>query len=91
MEITVSVPTLLRDCVDGQAEFAVSATTLAGALDRLRADYPLLRVHLWDETGHLRPHVLIFYNGESIHWLDPAAITLQPRDQLQVLQAVSGG
>jgi sulfur-carrier protein len=91
MEITVSVPTLLRDCVGGQADFEVSTATLAEALDQLRTRYPLLRAHLWDEAGHRRPHVLIFYNGESIHWLDPATVVLQPRDQLQILQAVSGG
>jgi molybdopterin synthase sulfur carrier subunit len=91
MEITVSVPTLLRYCVGGQADFAVSAATLAEALEQVRMQYPLLRVHVWDETAHLRPHVLIFYNGESIQWLDPGDIVLQPRDQIQILQAVSGG
>jgi molybdopterin converting factor small subunit len=91
MEIMVSVPTLLRYCVGGQDGFAVEATTLAEALDQIRAQYPLLRVHIWDETARLRPHVLIFYNGESIQRMDPAAITLQPRDEVQILQAVSGG
>ncbi len=91
MEITVSVPTLLRDSVGGQADFQLSATTLAEALVQLRVRYPLLLVHVWDEDARLRPHVLIFYNGESIQWLDPTAIVLEPRDHLQILQAVSGG
>jgi molybdopterin converting factor small subunit len=91
MEITVTVPTLLRDSTGGQTDLQLTATTLAEALDQLRAQYPLLRVHIWDETNRLRPHVLLFYNGENIQRLDPATIVLQPRDQLQVLQAVSGG
>lgn len=91
MEITVSVPTLLRDCVGGESDFPLNATTLAEALEQLRAQYPLLRVHIWDEAAQVRQHVLLFYNGENIRWLDPASIVLQPRDHLQVLQAVSGG
>lgn len=91
MEITVTVPTLLRDCTGGQTEFPLSAATLDEALRRLRDTYPLLRVHVWDETNHLRPHVLIFYNESSIKWLERLDLPLQPGDRLQILQAVSGG
>ncbi len=91
MEITVSVPTLLRDSVGGQADFQLSATTLAEALVQLRVDYPLLRVHVWDEDDRIRPHVLIFYNGENIRRMDPPTVVLAPQDHLQILQAVSGG
>jgi molybdopterin synthase sulfur carrier subunit len=91
MRIEVSVPSLLSDCTGGQTSFSLSATTLADALQRLLECYPLLRVHLYEETGRLRPHVLIFYNENSIAWLERLDVPLRAGDRLHVLQAVSGG
>jgi sulfur-carrier protein len=91
MLIAVSVPSLLRDCTGGNVKFELDALTLQGALDQLIANYPLLRVHLFTETGQVRKHVLLYYNDTNIAWLDNLDIALQPRDQLIVFQAVSGG
>lgn len=90
-QIEVSVPTILRDCTGGRNSVTIEANTLAEALERLRETYPLLRVHLYDETEHLRPHVMIFYNEESTRWLESMDVPLKPGDRLEILQAVSGG
>jgi len=89
--ILVTVPTILRDCTGGHDSVTIEARTLSEALDRMDKDYPLLRVHLYDETGRLRPHVLIFYNEESTRWLERLDVPLKPGDRLEILQAVSGG
>ncbi|MEO8286189.1 MAG: MoaD/ThiS family protein [Chloroflexota bacterium] len=89
--IEVNVPTILRDCTGGRNPVTIEAATLAEALQRLRETYPLLRVHLYDETEQLRTHVLIFYNGESTGWLEHLDVPLQPGDRLEIVQAVSGG
>jgi sulfur-carrier protein len=89
--IEVSVPTILRDCTGGLNPITIEAETLAEALQRLRETYPLLRVHLYDEAGQLRPHVLLFYNEESTQWLEHLEIPLRAGDRLEILQAVSGG
>lgn len=91
MLITVSVPSLLRDCTGGYVKFQLDALTLQEALNQLISSYPLLRVHLWTETGQVRKHVLLYYNDTNIAWLDDLHITLQQGDQLIVFQAVSGG
>ena len=89
--IEVNLPTILRDSTGGRDTITVEAATLGEALARLREDYPLLRVHLYDEEQRLRPHVLIFYNGESTRWLENLDVPLQRGDRLEILQAVSGG
>lgn len=89
--IDVSIPTILRDCTGGRSSISISASTLAEALGVLRETHPLLGVHLYEETGQLRPHVLIFYNEESTRWLRNLDVPLQPGDRLEILQAVSGG
>ncbi|MBD0383085.1 MoaD/ThiS family protein [Paenibacillus sedimenti] len=91
MLITVSVPSLLRDCTGGNVKFELEAHTLQGALDELFNIYPLLRVHLFTETGQVRKHVLLYYNDTNLAWLDNFDLVLQPGDQLIVFQAVSGG
>jgi len=92
MRIDASVPMLISDCTNGRTRFPLEAETLGEALRRLVEMYPLLRVHLYDEQGGVRQHVLLYYNDENIAWLDdPGRIALKPGDKLRVLQAVSGG
>ncbi|HEV2472313.1 MAG TPA: MoaD/ThiS family protein [Chthonomonadales bacterium] len=91
VEVTVTIPALLADCTGGQSTFTLEAATLAGALERMRQTYPLLRLHLYEESGRLRQHVVIFYNGENSRRLDQQETSLQPGDRIEVLQAVSGG
>lgn len=91
VDVEVKVPTLLRDCTGGMSTITLSAGTLSEALARLQEQYPLLKIHLYEEDGKLRPHVLIFYNKDSIGWLKKLDVPLKAGDQLEILQAVSGG
>ncbi len=91
MQLEVSIPSMLRDCALGQTRFSIAAETLDEGLTRLVETYPLLRVHLYDEAERPRQHVLIFFNGESLAWLDRLDIPVRDGDRLTILQAVSGG
>lgn len=88
MTVTVSVPRLLAPATGGPTEFRLEAVTVEEMIERLLGACPGLRVHLFDEAGRLRPHVLCFLDGE--------ASRLDDRDQpiageVRFLQAVSGG
>lgn len=91
MKVPVHLPSLLTRCTDGARQVEVEATTLQGAVDALLAAYPLLRPHLFDESGTLRQHVNVFLNDENTRWIDDWSTELSPGDSLTVLQAVSGG
>jgi molybdopterin converting factor small subunit len=91
MQIEVSIPSMLRDCTKGKVSFKLEAHLLDEALRNIIIEYPLLRVHLYTESGELRKHVLIFYNDQSIAWLDRLDFPLQAGDRIMVFQAVSGG
>jgi hypothetical protein len=91
MEIEVTIPCLLADCAGGRTTFQLSAATLSEALRRMREEYPLLRIHLYDEQEAVRRHVVIFYNEQSIAWLPSLEVPLRAGDRIHVLQAVSGG
>lgn len=91
MTIEVNVPSMLKDCTGGRRAFTLEASTLAEAIHTLLETYPLLRLHLYDERGNQRPHVLLYYNEENVNWLDTLDVPLKPGDVLSVLQSVSGG
>lgn len=88
--ITLEVPTLLAPLLQGRRRVPLEADTLAHALDVLRA-HPALGRHLFDETGALRRHVLVFHNDTSTRWLASLDVPLRQGDVLVVTQAVSGG
>lgn len=91
VEVEVILPNLLRHSAGGETRLTIHGTTLREALDALFARFPTLKLHLYDEDGRLRTHVLVFYNGESIAWLETLEVPLREGDQLQVINAVSGG
>jgi molybdopterin converting factor small subunit len=69
----------LRHEVEGQ--------TLREVLDSLFGEEPGLKSHLLDESGRIRPHVLIFVDSARADLDTP----VEAHAEIQVLQAVSGG
>ena len=87
--VTVTLPRLLADLIGGVRQEQVDAHDLSGALDALCTRHPELRVHLFDEHQHLRPHVTCLINGEVAR--DALGRPLTHGDVVTVMQAVSGG
>ena len=91
MQIEVTIPGLLTGCTGGRRRFPLEARTLADALEKLLEEHPLLRPHLYDESMHLRKHVLVFYNDDNLARIGNRKVELKSGDRLLVIQAVSGG
>ncbi len=89
--IRIELPSVLEDVMPGQRSLELEAATLDQALQVLTQEHPVLKVHLFDETGGFRQHVLCFHNGTNTRWLDDLAVPLADGDTVQFLQAVSGG
>jgi sulfur-carrier protein len=91
MKIEVTVPSMLKHCTGDTRHVWLEASRLDELLETLKRQYPLLIPHVWDDHGGVRKHIMIFYNEQSIGWLDSLAIDLKEGDRLQIVQAVSGG
>ncbi|MGH7177483.1 MAG: MoaD/ThiS family protein [Tepidisphaeraceae bacterium] len=91
MTVQVTIPGLLASSAGHRRHFDVEAETLDGALRALRESHPLLRRHIWDEAGNVRPHVLVYLNDECVKWIDDRNRPICGGDRLQIIQAVSGG
>ncbi|MCP5055794.1 MAG: MoaD/ThiS family protein [bacterium] len=83
----VSIPEPLRGYTGAGEVDAEGASVdeLLRDLDRL---YPGLRFRMVDERDRLRPHLRVFINRERARGLQEP---LREGDQVQILQALSGG
>jgi sulfur-carrier protein len=66
-------------------------TTVREVLDDVFADNPRLRGYVVDERGALRKHMVVFIDGRQIRDRDRLSDPVEPRSELYVMQALSGG
>jgi molybdopterin synthase sulfur carrier subunit len=83
----VSIPTPLRSYTQ-QPEVEADGATLAELLTDLDRRFPGIRFRMVDEQDAIRPHIRIFVNREQVRAL---SCSLHPSDEVQILQALSGG
>lgn len=89
--VTVHLPSLLAPVIGGSRRLEIEAATVRGVLDGLMAAHPELRVHLFDESGDFRQHVVCFHNETMTRWMDSLEVPVADGDEVTIMQAVSGG
>ena len=83
----VAIPSPLRSYTSAP-EVEADGRSVGQLLDDLEARFPGIRFRMIDEQGAIRPHVRIFVNRERVVGLE---VVLAPDDEVQILQALSGG
>ena len=83
----VSIPTPLRSYT-GAAEVEADGSSVAELLGDLDRRFPGIRFRMIDDQDCIRRHIWIFVNRERIAGIDEP---LGPGDDVQILQALSGG
>lgn len=84
---TIILPRLLGQATRNGLRQEVEGEDLASALDGLFTREPSLKVHLLDETGSIRQHILIFVDGRRAQ----LGSAIESSSEIRILQAVSGG
>ena len=84
----VLIPTPLRSYTEQRSVVEAEGATLAELLADLDRRYPGVRFRMIDEQDAIRRHMRIFVNREEVRDL---ATRLRPTDEVQILQALSGG
>ena len=69
----------------------VAGETVAQALAAVFAAAPQVRDYVLDEQGHVRKHVHIYVDGQRIADRQRLSDAVEPRSEICVLQALSGG
>lgn len=83
----VIVPSPLRSYT-GARPVEAEGATLAAVLADLDRRYPGIRFRMVDEQDRIRPHIRFFVNGGQVFDL---RVPLHAEDELQIVQALSGG
>lgn len=89
--VTLEVPRILRESVDGRASLELDADRLDAAREEIGRQWPKLATHLFTDAGDLRPHVLLLHNDRLTRRNDAGGVPLADGDRLEIVQAVSGG
>lgn len=87
------IPGPLRELAGNRTEVEIDgrAGSVSEALSLLWDECPGVRDRVITELGHVRPHVNIFVDGESIRDSGGLATPLHDRAEIVILPAVSGG
>jgi molybdopterin converting factor small subunit len=72
----------------GASLVEASGASVGEVLFDLDRRYPGLRFRMVDEQDRIRRHMRLFVNGEQVFDLAKA---LRPADEIQIVQALSGG
>lgn len=83
----VLIPSALHSYTQSSLAEA-SGSTLDEVLADLDQQYPGIRFRMIDEQERVRRHIRLFVNGVSV---DALSQTLQPDDEVVIVQALSGG
>lgn len=84
----VRIPTPLLSYTGQQRVVEAQGGSLAELLRDLDRRYPGMRFRMIDEQDSIRPHMRIFVNQKQVSTLD---VPLRDLDEVQILQALSGG
>jgi molybdopterin converting factor small subunit len=89
--VTIELPSMLSTVLGGVRRIDAEGDTWAAALEDAFRKVPGLRVHVYDERGVLRPHVLCFVNDVNTRFEQRPGPALRDGDRITIMQAVSGG
>ena len=90
-EVTVHLPSVLAQMVGGERRFAVHGETVGEALADLVRRAPALGVHLFDDAGALRRHILCLHADVYARGASGLARPVHAGDTITILNSVAGG
>ncbi|HEX2167026.1 MAG TPA: molybdopterin-synthase adenylyltransferase MoeB, partial [Longimicrobiales bacterium] len=92
MSALVQLPMALREYTAGASRIEIDAPDVSAALSRLSEQHPLLRRHLYTDSGELRGYVRVYLNEDEIGDLEQRDRTpLRPGDVILIVPSIAGG
>jgi molybdopterin converting factor small subunit len=86
--VRVRIPTPLRSYTAGASAVSAGGTTVREVLADLDRQFPGLAFRMVDEQGAMRPHMIVWLEGERCRNLDTP---VDPAHEVVIMQALSGG
>lgn len=90
-EVTVLIPTPLREFTDGESEVTASGETIADLIDNLEENHPGIKERICTEEGELREFLNVYMNDEDIRFMDELETEISDDDEISIIPAIAGG
>lgn len=89
--VRVKFPPVLRAATNGARDVEASGRTIREALDDAAARIPGLKLHLFDEAGRVRQHILCIHNESVVRGPEMTQHRIEPGDEIILANAFAGG
>ena len=89
--LRIKLPLVLSQLLNEGRIVEVQGATLAEALADLVRQRPRLGLHLFDDEGRIRGHILCACDGVCIRGRDDLDVPVRPGATITLLNSVSGG
>jgi molybdopterin converting factor small subunit len=89
--VRVKFPPVLRAATGGAREVEVEGNTVREALDDATKRIPTLKLHLFDEAGRVRHHILCIHGETVVRANEMASHRIQSGDEIILANAFAGG
>jgi molybdopterin converting factor small subunit len=91
-EMTILIPTPLRQYAGRKNAINVHAATVNDALAKLTGEHPELKRHLFTDDGKLRAFVNLYLNDDDVRYLAEKENTrVSDGDSLSIVPSIAGG
>ena len=91
MTVRVQIPPVLRSVTGGRRALEAEGATLAAVLASLAQENPPLALHLFDEHGAVRRHVLCIHAASAVRPHEFASHAICDGDEVIITNALAGG
>jgi molybdopterin/thiamine biosynthesis adenylyltransferase/molybdopterin converting factor small subunit len=91
MAVEVHIPAPFRGLTGNRANLQGEGKDVAELLDNLEGRFPGLHGMLFNEQGHIPPHISIYVNSQEIAALKGLTTPLKDGDQVAIIPATAGG
>jgi molybdopterin converting factor small subunit len=89
--VRVKFPPVLRAATNGARDVEASGNTIREVLNDAAVRIPALKLHLIDEAGRVRHHILCIHNDSVVRAPEMAEHRVLPGDEIILANAFSGG
>jgi MoaD family protein len=89
--VTILIPTALRQFAGGKEQVQLAGGTVGEVLGHLTGEYGDLKKHLYNDSGQLRSFVNVYLNDEDIRFLKNLETPVKEGDEISIVPAIAGG
>ena len=90
MNVTVRIPTPMRQYTDQQAEISVEGQTVGEILDGFKSRFPAAAARFFASSKTAR-FVNLYLNDEDIRFMQELRTPVKEKDTVSIILAIAGG